>query len=175
MPKKKKKKTQPLKDIARCTEAELNALTDGVPERVAIAKGEVDAKRNEVMLYDTAEEQVPVLWEIIALQEDVVQKVSTAGEILLEQSRRYHLVAVTMEKKADELTATFKSFRKELDKSHSVVEEVLARDDIPDDVKEYIKMAKIALECHKKIAHALRTENKLLKEKFAEGRPSNCD
>ena len=101
------------------------------------------------------------------MQEDIAQKVSTVGEISLEQARRYNAVATTMEKKSDELVSLFKTFRKEIDKSHSIVEEMLKRDDIPDDVKEYVKVTKIDIECHKKIAHALRTENRLLKEKYS--------
>ena len=164
MPKKKRTKKPPPRpaaassppDLPTCTMAELAQLMDAVPQAVEKDKRDVAAKRNEVGLYEEPRDQVPVLWDIIRLYERIVRDVSMAGDIALEQTRRYDMQAKIFEKKSDELAVLFSTFRAEVDENHEEVVRTLRREDVPSDVKEQLKTLKVDNENYKKVVARLK-------------------
>ena len=162
MPKKKKaKKTSapvaaPPPDLPTCTMSDLAQLMDAVPQTVEKDKRDVAAKRNEVGLYEEPRDQVPVLWDIIHLYERIVRNVSMAGDIALEQTRRYDMQAKIFEKKSDELAVLFSTFRAKVDENHEEVVRTLHREDVPGDVKEQLKTLKVDNENYKKVVARLK-------------------
>lgn len=97
------------------------------------------------------------------MYERIVQKISTAGDISLEQTRRSDAQAKMLEKKSDELALLFSTFRAEVDKGHSEVVETLKREDVPNEVKEQLKTLKVDNENYKKVVARMREQIKLLK------------